>query len=80
MSHSHKVILNIVFNKLTTTIFCFVSQFVGDWKLLLRQTMKLVSTGGFFQRPPSFCGHYVSSDHAASLILTYMFIKACKYS
>ncbi|TFK09522.1 sal-like protein 1 [Platysternon megacephalum] len=48
----------------------------GDWKLLLKQTLKLVSTGGFFQRSPRFCGDYVHSGHAASLILTYMFIKA----
>ncbi|KAM7162940.1 phosphatidylcholine:ceramide cholinephosphotransferase 2-like [Macrochelys suwanniensis] len=48
----------------------------GDWKLLLKQTLKLVSTGGFFQRSPRFCSDSVHSGHAASLILTYMFIKA----
>uniref|UniRef100_A0A8C8VMG1 Sphingomyelin synthase-like domain-containing protein n=1 Tax=Pelusios castaneus TaxID=367368 RepID=A0A8C8VMG1_9SAUR len=48
----------------------------GDWKLLLKQTLKLVSTGGFFQRSPTLCGDYVPTGQTAGLILTYMFIKA----
>ncbi|XP_069508643.1 phosphatidylcholine:ceramide cholinephosphotransferase 1-like [Ambystoma mexicanum] len=48
----------------------------GGWEVILKQTFKLMSNGGFFlRRSPTFCGDYMYSGQAATLILTYMFIK-----
>ncbi|XP_078509292.1 phosphatidylcholine:ceramide cholinephosphotransferase 1-like isoform X2 [Lissotriton helveticus] len=46
------------------------------WDVVLKQTFKLVSNGGFLlRRSPAFCGDYMYSGQAATLILTYLFIK-----
>ncbi|XP_053157815.1 phosphatidylcholine:ceramide cholinephosphotransferase 2-like [Hemicordylus capensis] len=50
-------------------------KFYEDWKLLLKQSLKIASADGLFQRSSVFCGIYMYG-HASNLILAYLFIKA----